>query len=84
MKKFIYFLAALTVLSATSCKDDDEGLFSPAEDLERMPMTMFRKNHNTNVSESADPYGTRVVEGTRNSIQLHWSREQPVTKYDMQ
>ncbi|WP_302576105.1 hypothetical protein [uncultured Duncaniella sp.] len=83
MKKFIYFLAALTVLSATSCKDDDEGVFSPADDLERMPMTMFRKNHNTNVSESADPYGTRVVEGTRNSIQLHWYGVEGAAGYEI-
>lgn len=82
MKKFIYALAALLAVSVTSCKDDDT-VFSPSESLDRLPMTMFRKNHNTNVSQNTDPYGTRVVEGTRNSIQLYWYGVEGAAGYEI-
>ncbi|MDE6037162.1 MAG: hypothetical protein K2G05_02750, partial [Duncaniella sp.] len=71
MKKYLYFLAGVMALGISSCKDDVE-VYNPADDLERMPMTMFRKNHTTNISQSSDPYGTRVKDGTRNTIQLYW------------
>jgi len=71
MKKIIYFLAALIAFSATSCKDDDV-VFNNTEDLDRLPMPMFRKKHNTNVDEEADQYASRVISGTYNAIQLHW------------
>lgn len=71
MKKFLYFLAALLAVTVSSCKEDD-GIFSPKDDLDRMPMTMFRKNHNTNISNNSDPYATKLKEGTRNTVQLYW------------
>lgn len=72
MKKIIYILAGLMALSATSCKDDDTiSDYSPATDLDRMPMTMFRKDHNTGAG-SNDPYGCKVVDGVRNTVQLYW------------
>ncbi len=71
MKKIIYFLAALIALTATSCKDDDV-VFNNTEDLDRMPMPMFRRKYNTNISEEADMYASKVIDGTYNAIQLHW------------
>lgn len=70
MKKFLYFLAGLMAVSMTSCKDDNT-VFSPADDLDRMPMTMFRQNHNTNKGDD-ETYATKVKEGTRNTMQLYW------------
>lgn len=57
--------------ATTSCNDDDTTIYTPADDLDRMPMTMFRKNHNTNVSNS-ETYACKVVDGTRNTVQLYW------------
>lgn len=71
MKKFLYFLAGLLAFSATSCKDDDVIDFTPDNDLDRMPMTMFRKNHNTNQSNN-ESYASKLVEGSRNAVQLYW------------
>ena len=72
MKKFFYLLAGLMAFTATSCKDDDTTInFLPDDDLDRMPMTMFRKNHTTNIG-SNDPYYCKIVDGTRNEAQLYW------------
>ena len=71
-KKLLYTLTALLALGFASCKDDDEnmGPSNPAEDFDRMPMTMFRLEENTNVSN--DPYGTRVITEELNTVELAW------------
>ncbi|MDE6415976.1 MAG: fibronectin type III domain-containing protein, partial [Duncaniella sp.] len=71
MKKFIYFLAALMALTVTSCKDDDT-TFNVTEDLDRLPMPMFRRKVNTNIDDLNDLYASRLVDGYANRIQLHW------------
>lgn len=71
MKKLLYLLAGIMAFATTSCNDDDTTIYTPADDLDRMPMTMFRKNHNTNVSNS-ETYACKVVDGTRNTVQLYW------------
>lgn len=72
MKKFfLYALTAVLALGASSCKDDTNMQpNNPAEDFERMPMTMFRVEENTGVSN--DPYGTGLLEGTLNTAHLAW------------
>ena len=81
-KKLLYTLTALLALGFASCKDDDEnmGPSNPAEDFDRMPMTMFRLEENTNVSN--DPYGTRVITEELNTVELHGmvSTVRPVMK----
>ena len=71
MKKVLYFLAALIAFSVTSCKEDDV-VFNNVDDLDRLPRPMFRKKHNTNISDESDQYGSRVIDGAYNAIQLHW------------
>lgn len=73
----------MMAFTATSCKDDVEAPYNPATDLERMPMTMFRKNHNTNVSTSSDPYGTRLKDETRNTAQLYWYGVEGAAGYEI-
>ncbi|MDE6066434.1 MAG: hypothetical protein K2G27_06390 [Duncaniella sp.] len=60
MKKFLlYALTAVVAVGATSCKDDEVmAVINPAEDFDRMPMTMFRLLENTGVSD--DPYGMQI------------------------
>lgn len=82
MKKVIYFLAALMAFSAVSCKDDDTA-FSNVDDLDRLPMPMFRKKHNTNVSDESDQFGFRVITGYRNAIQLHWYGVEGAKEYEI-
>ena len=82
MKKFIYILAGIMALGATSCKDDVE-VYNPVSDLDRMPMTMFRQQNNTNVSTSADPYGTRIKDETRNTVQLYWYGVEGAAGYEI-
>lgn len=71
-KTLLYCLTAIIGLGFASCKDDDEimGPANPAEDYNRMPMTMFRLEENTNVSD--DPYGMRVLTEELNSVILAW------------
>lgn len=82
MKKIIYFLAALIAFSVTSCKEDDV-TFNNVEDLDRLPMPMFRKKHNTNVSEETDQYASKVINGYRNAIQLHWYGVEGAKEYEV-
>lgn len=58
-------------LTVASCKDDDT-TFNVTEDLDRLPMPMFRRKYNTNIADESDLYASRVMEGYRNRIQLHW------------
>lgn len=58
-------------LTVTSCKDDDT-TFNVTEDLDRLPMPMFRRKYNTNIADENDMYASRVMDGYRNRIQLHW------------
>ena len=70
MKKFIYALTLCIAAGMTSCKDDDS-VYSPS-DLDRMPRTMFRSENTTNVKPENDEYSSKLIPGTRNSVQLHW------------
>lgn len=70
MKKFIYALTLCIAAGMTSCKDDDS-VYSPS-DLDRMPRTMFRSENTTNVRPENDEYSSKLIPGTRNSVQLHW------------
>ncbi len=81
MKKFIYALTLLVALGATSCKDDDVN-FSPV-DLDRMPRTMFRSEHTTNVKPENDDYSSKLVPKTRNTVQLHWFGIQGAAGYEI-
>ena len=72
MKKlFIYAMTALAMLTTVSCKDDDNS-FNGANDLDRMPMTLFRRAGNTGTAESSDPYVSKADEVKLNSITLRW------------
>jgi len=82
MKKFIYFLAALMAISVTSCKDDDV-TFNSVNDLDRLPMPMFRKKDNTNVDETTEQYGCRVMDKAPNSIQLYWYGVEGAKEYEI-
>lgn len=68
--------------SAVSCKDDDVA-FNNVNDLDRLPMPMFRKKHNTNVSDEADQFASRVMTGYRNAIQLHWYGVEGAKEYEI-
>ncbi|MDE6371416.1 MAG: hypothetical protein K2K92_08015, partial [Duncaniella sp.] len=82
MKKFIYFLAALVGFAATSCQEDDV-TFSNVNDLDRLPMPMFRKKVNTNVADESDQYASRVMTGELNAIQLHWYGIEGAKEYEI-
>lgn len=71
-KTLLYCLTAILALGFASCQKDDEimGPANPAEDLDRMPMTMFRLYENTGVQD--DPYGMRVLTEELNSVVLAW------------
>ena len=72
-KKFLYILTALLAVSFTGCKDDDTMMgVNPVEDLERMPMTMFRTLENTNKEDGNDPYHSGVVTEDLNHVHLSW------------
>lgn len=72
-KKFIYLLTALLAASFTGCKDDDTMMgINPVEDLDRMPMTMFRTLENTNKEDGSDVYHSGVVTEDLNHIHLSW------------
>jgi len=74
MKKiFLYSLTAALALGFSSCKDDEVmGVVNPAEEFDRMPMTMFRLNENTDKGDN-DPEGMRVItEGNGNTARLVW------------
>ena len=73
MKKiFLYALSCLLAGGLFSCKDDEVlGVVNPAEDFDRMPMTMFRLNENTGKGEE-DPYGMRVITEDLNTVELVW------------
>lgn len=82
-KKLLYTLTALLALGFASCKDDDENMnpTNPAEDFDRMPMTMFRMEENTNVSN--DPYGTRTITEERNTVELAWYGVEGAAGYEI-
>ena len=83
MKKiFIYAMTALATLSAVSCKDDDV-TFNGANDLNRMPMTLFRRAGNTGTAESSDPYVSGPDEVKLNSITLRWFGIQGAAGYEI-
>ena len=82
MKKLIYFLAALIGFAATSCQEDDVN-FNNVNDLDRLPMPMFRKKHNTNIADETDQYASRVISGERNAIQLHWYGVEGAKEYEI-
>ena len=82
MKKFIYFLAALMALTVTSCKDDDT-TFNVTEDLDRLPMPMFRRKGNTNIADETDLFASRLVTGYSNRIQLHWYGIEGAAGYEL-
>lgn len=68
--KLLYGLALLmSATTFTSCNDDDVN-FNVVEDLERMPMTMFRVDNNTNISAGNDPYETKAID--LNTAHLTW------------
>ena len=70
-KTLLYCLTAIFALGFASCKEDEiMGPANPAEDYDRMPMTMFRLKENTNVDD--DPYGMRVLTDELNSVVLAW------------
>ena len=73
MKKiFLYALTAVLALGSVSCKDDEVmGVVNPAEEFDRMPMTMFRLNENTDKGDN-DPFGMRVITEERNTAMLVW------------
>lgn len=73
MKKYLlYALTALMAASSTSCKDEIE--FNGPEDLDRMPMTMFRRGGNTGYADkdNSDPYRCMADEEELNTIHLRW------------
>lgn len=82
MKKLIYFLAALMVFSITSCKDDDVA-FNNVEDLERLPMPMFRKKINTGKPDESDEHASGLVDGIPNAIRLKWYGIQGAAGYEI-
>lgn len=71
-KKFLYTLAALFAVTLTGCKDEMTFGIDPVEDLDRMPMTMFRIEENTNKSDGNDVYHSGVVTEDLNHIHLSW------------
>ena len=73
MKKiFLYSLTAILALGTVSCKDDEVmGVVNPAEEFDRMPMTMFRLNENTDKGDN-DPFGMRVITEEKNRALLVW------------
>ena len=55
-----------------SCKDDEVmGTVNPADEFDRMPMTMFRLNENTDKGDD-DPYGMRIITEEVNTAELVW------------
>lgn len=83
MKKFfIYAMTALAALTSVSCKDDDT-TFNGAEDLDRMPMTLFRRAGNTGTAESSDPYVSKADEVKLNSITLRWYGVEGAAGYEI-
>ncbi len=73
MKKFLlYALTALTAMPFVSCKDEIElGQIDVVNDLDRMPMTLFRIEHNTGKNET-ETYGCHCITEERNTIFLSW------------
>lgn len=81
-KKLLYCLTALLALGFASCKDDEVMRpNNPAEDFDRMPMTMFRLEENTGVSN--DPYGMRVITEERNTVELAWYGVEGAAGYEI-
>ena len=80
-KKLLYGLALLLGATAiTSCKDDDN-TFSVVDDLDRMPMTMFRNQFNTNISTGNDPYETTAID--LNTAHLTWFGVEGAAGYEI-
>lgn len=73
MKKiFLYTLTAVLAMGFASCKDEEVmEVVNPAEEFDRMPMTMFRLNENTDKGDN-DPFGMRVITEERNTAMLVW------------
>lgn len=84
-KKLLYCLTALIALGFSSCSDDDEfmGGNNPAEDFDRMPMTMFRLKENTNVDDDTDEWSMRTIHEELNSIQIAWYGVQGAGGYEV-
>lgn len=83
MKKFfIYTLTALAALTIVSCNDDDV-TFKGATDLDRMPMTMFRRAANTGIAESSDTYCSAVDPEIPNKIHVFWYGIKDCAGYEM-
>ncbi|MDE6394686.1 MAG: hypothetical protein K2K77_05030, partial [Duncaniella sp.] len=82
MKKILYFLAALIGFAATSCQEDDV-TFNNVDDLDRLPMPMFRKKVNTNVADESDQFASRLMTGELNAIQLHWYGIEGAKEYEL-
>lgn len=84
MKKYlIYAMTALASLTAVSCKDDDNSNFNGADDLYRMPMTLFRRAGNTGTAESSDPYVSKADDVKLNSITLRWFGVEGAAGYEI-
>ena len=81
MKKFIYFLAALMAVSVVSCKDDDVA-FNNVNDLDRLPMPMFRKKHNTNISDESENM-CGLIDGYANAVELYWPGIEGAAAYEI-
>lgn len=72
MKKFIiYALTALAAVPFVSCKDEIELGQIDVNDLDRIPMTLFRVEENTGKNET-ETYGCHCVTEQRNTIYLSW------------
>lgn len=73
MKKFLlYTLTALAAVPFVSCKDEiDLSPIDVVNDLDRMPMTLFRVEENTGKNET-ETYGCHCVTEERNTIYLSW------------
>lgn len=82
-KKLLYCMTALLALGFASCKEDMDSLrpANPAEDFDRMPMTMFRLEENTGVSN--DIYGTRVITEELNTVELAWYGVEGAAGYEI-
>ena len=82
-KKLLYCLTFLFALGLASCQEDLDTLrpANPAEDFDRMPMTMFRLEENTGVSN--DPYGTRVITEELNTVELAWYGVEGAAGYEI-
>lgn len=79
MKKFLlYSLMLLASVSFGSCSDDDNTV-AGGEDADRLFQPMFRKQHNTGISN--DPFESVVVD--INKAQLYWTIINDAVAYEI-